>query len=456
MKKSILLLTILFALLVMISLSSCRNCKVFEKLAKAPNSCPELMSQQDERHYIIELPEGVLNDDFFAKIENGNLEDTLRKAMGKLLELDAPVKDNLAKACMCRMVLMEIEVDSIKASDRVANAKTKTKPKDGGIIKDVGANFIFQVGPSNNLGQVKSSKGSFLNQLEKNFGAKVAIIDSGIDDKHTGLINNILLNTNEYRGVDRKDDDENCIVDDSIGYNFATYNLEEIDTKDKLGHGTHVSGIVINNFSKNETINREINNSIGLMNLKIIEREQASLFSAICAIHYAIDKEVDVINASWGYYANFKSALLEEAICRANEAKIFIVAAAGNDSVNIDECLHWPASFSRCYDNVITVAALNSTGDRIANFSNYGAETVNLAALGTRIYSTFPRENDYYKKLSGTSMAAPMVSRYIAELKIKGKSFEEVKSELNDLPTTRLLNFSEKPMRKMVKLPSEY
>ncbi|KAI7255432.1 hypothetical protein KC345_g11133, partial [Hortaea werneckii] len=104
-----------------------------------------------------------------------------------------------------------------------------------------------------------------------------------------------------------------------------------------------------------------------------------------------------VINLSLGNYAD--SQFLHDAIKYAYDRDIVIVSASGNDNT---ERPGYPAA----YDEVIAVAATNSTGDR-ASFSNYG-DYIDVAAPGESIASTYP--DNQYAALSGTSMASPHVA----------------------------------------------
>jgi len=79
----------------------------------------------------------------------------------------------------------------------------------------------------------------------------------------------------------------------------------------------------------------------------------------------------------------------------------------------------YPASFDN--QNILSVAATQGLSLRLAYFSNFGALTVDLAAPGHNIessfnplYNTQPRR--FYRKLSGTSMAAPHVTGAVALL----------------------------------------
>jgi subtilisin family serine protease len=103
------------------------------------------------------------------------------------------------------------------------------------------------------------------------------------------------------------------------------------------------------------------------------------------------------------------SSSLYRAVSRASERGIILVAAAGNESSNNDDNPTYPASFD--LPNILSVAASNSLG-QLAEYSNYGRKSVHVAAPGSSIMSTKPRQGGVseYGYESGTSMAAPHVS----------------------------------------------
>ena len=123
-------------------------------------------------------------------------------------------------------------------------------------------------------------------------------------------------------------------------------------------------------------------------------------------------------NNSWGG-GGFSQALLDS-IGRGALADILFVAAAGNggrDGVgdNNDSTANYPSNYNTTavagYDAVIAVASITSTG-ALSSFSNYGAQTVDLGAPGSSIYSTLP--GGTYGTFSGTSMATPHVAGAVA------------------------------------------
>ena len=229
----------------------------------------------------------------------------------------------------------------------------------------------------------------------------VAVLDSGIDYTHNDLKNNIWINPSE--SINGIDDDHNGYIDDMYGWNFPAQNSNPISTINS-NHGTHVAGII--GGTGNSIFGLAPN--VKLMALKFIgENGTGSTSDAIRGIDYAIDKKVFAINNSWGSTGN--SVALSEAIARAEKAGILFVVAAGNGNngigFNIDEKKWYPASYNN--SNIISVAATNTT-DLLAPFSNFGKYLVDVAAPGLSILSTV--SNQGYERMSGTSMATPVVT----------------------------------------------
>lgn len=109
----------------------------------------------------------------------------------------------------------------------------------------------------------------------------------------------------------------------------------------------------------------------------------------------------------------FLNKLIEEGKKMVMEAEdTLFVWAAGNDGTNNDKYPTSPANIKS--NNSITVAASFGTSE-IAMFSNYGVDTVDVAAPGVSINSTVPG-NDYLK-VSGTSQAAPLVANIASQIK---------------------------------------
>jgi subtilisin family serine protease len=201
---------------------------------------------------------------------------------------------------------------------------------------------------------------------------KVAVIDTGVDYTHPDLAANMWVNPGEaLNGID---DDGNGFVDDIRGWDFVN---NDNNPADDHNHGTHVSG----------TIAAVGNNGIGvagvawsgqIMPIKFLSAAgTGSTDNAIKAVNYAAMIGAKVINASWGG-AGFNAAL-QNAIANSNA---LFVAAAGNggfDGIgdNNDFIPHYPSSYTSA--NIISVAATDINDNR-ANFSNFGASSVDLGA----------------------------------------------------------------------------
>lgn len=261
---------------------------------------------------------------------------------------------------------------------------------------------------SSTLGLEQAWKNQYTNQE-----IVVAVIDTGVQYDHEDLKEHIWTNNDEIpnNGVD---DDHNGYVDDYYGWDFYnndattyssvnTFNGVQSHPYDKDDHGTHVAGIIAASGNNGVGIVGIAHNvNVKIMNLKIFGgtgtvKDAKSIENAI---KYAETNGARIVNASWCIDND------EEKIKRMiKESKMLFVCAAGNDQKDIDKYPICPAALK--YNNTLSVAALDSSNTFNVRISNYGKESVNLAAPGRDIMSTIVGGYEY---MDGTSMAAPMVT----------------------------------------------
>ena len=208
-------------------------------------------------------------------------------------------------------------------------------------------------------------------------GARVGIIDTGIDPAHPDLAGKTVA----------------CASSASSG----TLITNGVCTDDN-GHGTHVAG----------TISANTNNEIGVagvgFNAPLVICKALATAAGVgltsdianCLNWTATQPGVKVISMSLGGGDN---ATLKSAVQNANARGVLLVAAAGNDG---DSTLNYPAA----YPEVMSVAATTDSDQR-ASFSNANGD-VEIAAPGENVLSSFV--GGTYLQLSGTSMATPHVS----------------------------------------------
>lgn len=243
----------------------------------------------------------------------------------------------------------------------------------------------------------------------------MGVIDTGVDYLHPDLRDHIWHNVGEIpnNGID---DDFNGIADDYYGYDFSGdeqngFSFQgDPDPLDKIGHGTHVSGI-IGAVGGNGIGIEGIARNVRIMCVKVFPNALASVLAQ--GIVYAVDNGAEVINASWG--SPYYSSTIADAIRYAVDHGVLFVAAAGNSGTSQP---FYPAAL----DFVLTVAASSSL-DRVTTFSTYGAwidlaapgqDILSLRASGTDLYAQAGEPNtrivdSIYYLADGTSMAAPHV-----------------------------------------------
>jgi thermitase len=211
---------------------------------------------------------------------------------------------------------------------------------------------------------------------------RIAVVDSGIDASHPDLAGKVVA-----------------------AANFTASNT----VQDLSGHGTHVAGTAAASFD----------NAVGiagmaplarLMDVKVLAVDQTGRTTGDCAdvavgVVWATDHGADVVNMSLG--GPSPCLAMQTAVAYAASRGALVVAAAGNEG---STSRFYPAAFS----DVLSVAATTNR-DQLAGFSNRGASWVDVAAPGDGIASTLPTYDNgsgaiNYGYLSGTSMAAPVVS----------------------------------------------
>jgi subtilisin family serine protease len=139
------------------------------------------------------------------------------------------------------------------------------------------------------------------------------------------------------------------------------------------------------------------------MSIKFLDSNgSGNLGNAIKGIDYAIKMGAKILSISWGGYPYSKA--LEEVTQRSKQAGVLFIAAVGNNASDNDIYPEYPSGYNT--ENIISVAAIDNHGS-LADFSNYGLKTVDLAAPGVNIVSI---NGGRYDSFSGTSMAAPFVT----------------------------------------------
>jgi len=207
-------------------------------------------------------------------------------------------------------------------------------------------------------------------------GVQVAVLDTGVDATHPALRGRV-----------------------AEGLDAATGEPLPVDTDQSQGevHGTHVAALAVG-----EGVG--VAPGAVVRPVRVFSPDYVGDFRAAQALVWAVDQGAQVINLSFGGSAY--SYLLHEAVNYALERLRVVVAAAGNQG---SVARFYPAALP----GVIAVGAADGQGNP-AWFSNRGP-WVGVWAPGVRIYSAFPGGG--YGLLSGTSMAAPIVSGIAALVK---------------------------------------
>ena len=315
----------------------------------------------------------------------------------------------------------------IKLPEGMSVEKAITRYKNSGEVEAVQPNFYYHLLATPNDPQFPSAGMYGLSKISApaawdlttgSSAVVVADIDTGLRYTHEDIAPNAWKNPGEIpnNGID---DDGNGFVDDYYGYDFF-YNTS--DPLDQNGHGTHTAG-TIGATGNNGIGVSGVNWNVKLMAIKIYSPTGTDTTSSMLVNAYNYVRlmktrgiNIRVTNNSYGdcgEACGYDQAT-KDALDAMGNAGILNVFAAGNDNQNIDSFPYgttpspgYPAKYNS--PSIIAVAASTST-DAKSSFSNYGVTSIDLAAPGSGVYSTYNSSNSSYATLSGTSMATPHVA----------------------------------------------
>jgi hypothetical protein len=338
---------------------------------------------------------------------------------------------DLIDSCVCGSIelwgfpdtLNQVEIENLGTGTRTSSSQAGTRAQ------------LLSADPNYNL--LDPSIGTFTRPANFTTGTTVsnptlaAIIDSGVDYEKPEIINRFWVKSSETNnnGID---DDSDCEIDNGWGWNYLDRNNI---TYDDHGHGTAVAGVFGGYNPGNQGYNNNAQDRLALIPYKYTNSlGKGTVFNAACALRHAADysdtlqngfvSKVRVVNASWGYYGEPCIVLENTIIYSGRNCDMLVVTSAGNNGLNTQTEKHWPSnspivtdSTISYFDNIIAVAALDSADQsRLATYSNYSPRHIDLAAAGTvQIFNANDNTNSFSSK-SGTSFAAPQVSRIAALL----------------------------------------
>jgi subtilisin family serine protease len=215
-------------------------------------------------------------------------------------------------------------------------------------------------------------------------------------------------------------DDRSLIGDNPDDFTDIHYGNNDVEGPEAL-HGTHVSGIIAA-IRGNGKGGDGVAENVKIMSVRTVPNGDEQDKDVALAIRYAVDNGAQVINMSFGKDYSPHQYEVYQAMLYADTNGVLMIHAAGNDAKDVDVEPNFPTSrydFQEegPFSNILTIGASTRTKGEamVAEFSNFGAETVDVFAPGLEIYNTVPQSA--YMNLQGTSMAAPMVAGAAAMLK---------------------------------------
>jgi subtilisin family serine protease len=409
-----------------------------------------------------EIPNNGIDDD-----KNGYVDDI--HGWSFLGGPGGDIEDEASE--LARMYLIERRYFNGKSEDKINSSdkeryqkflklekefqKSKKETEDQYAQVSVLSNYIENVKKDFNGEFSKKTNKAYLpkNDMEKRIQKRLKTIlvvfsASELDSQITGaaksLSGQIRMNSLDADSIRRI-----TVGDNPYDMSERFYGCNRYEGPDAM-HGTHVSGIIAAKRGNGIGIDGIASNA-KIMVLRAVPNGDERDKDIANAIRYAADNGAKVINMSFGKYYTPNKEVVDEAIRYAASKDVLLVHAAGNDAKDKDLEDSYPTrilSDASKAKNWLEIGASSSkSGSKLlADFSNYGAKSVDVFAPGVDIYSTVP--DGKYEDASGTSMACPatagvaaLIRGYFPEL-----SAEEVAS---------VIMKTAEPYSKTIKIPGK-
>ncbi|WP_347359014.1 S8 family serine peptidase [Bdellovibrio sp.] len=288
----------------------------------------------------------------------------------------------------------DAQVEKLKANPAVAYVEKEIFHDAPAPVKG----FLGQRQQSQKLGQktpwgihaVKATEA--WSKAKRGFGARVLVLDTGIDAAHPSL------KANFEAGKD--------FTDASDGSDYT----------DHVGHGTHVAGTIAGALDK--TGFTGVAPKAKILAGRVCSEQGCSNVAIAQGINWGIQEKVDVISMSLG--GAWSTPAERNAVAAADRAGITVVAASGNNGTN-------RVSYPAALPTVIAVGAVDSSLKK-ADFSQYGPELA-VVAPGVAVVSSVPM---------GTGRESSVaVSNGQKDVKVASSTFQGAKEILT--PETNVL-----------------
>lgn len=280
---------------------------------------------------------------------------------GQSSQLEGQVKDSLENLNTLIVDTKDsAEVEKLKANPAVAYVEKEVfheapRPVKGYLARaESSQQSQNQVGQNTPWGIYAVKAPQAWSASKKGAGARVLILDTGIDENHPSL------KANFERGQD--------FTGDSGGEDYT----------DNVGHGTHVAGTIAGVLDKNGFTG--VAPKAKILAGRVCSEKGCSNVAVAQGINWGISQNVDVISMSLG--GTWSTPAERDAVSKADKAGVTVVAASGNDGIN-------KVSYPAALPSVIAVGAVDNTLKK-AGFSQYGPELA-VVAPGVAVASSVPQ-----------------------------------------------------------------